>query len=70
MLVTALTPQLGYDNAAKIAQRAHQEGTTLREVGVALGLLSAAELDRLIRPEAMLSPYVPPTPQRRVQSNC
>jgi fumarate hydratase class II len=56
MLVTALGPHIGYDNAAKIAQKAHDKGSTLREAAVALGFLSAEEFDRLVRPEAMLGP--------------
>jgi fumarate hydratase class II len=58
MLVTALAPHIGYDNAAKIAQKAHTEGTSLREAAVALQLLSADDVDRLIRPEDMLGPHV------------
>jgi len=56
MLVTALNPHIGYDNAAKIAKKAHAEGTTLREATVALQLLSGEEFDRLVRPEDMLGP--------------
>jgi len=56
MLVTALNPHVGYDNAAKIAKKAHAEGTTLKEAAVALGLLSAADFDRLIKPEEMVHP--------------
>lgn len=56
MLVTALNPHVGYDNAAKIAKKAHTEGTTLKESAVALGLLSAADFDRLIKPEDMVHP--------------
>jgi len=56
MLVTALSPHIGYDNAAKVAKKAHAEGTTLREATVALGLLKAEEFDRLVRPEKMLEP--------------
>lgn len=56
MLVTALAPHLGYDNAARIAQKAHVEGSTLQEAAVALNLLTAEEFDRLVRPEAMLGP--------------
>jgi fumarate hydratase class II len=56
MLVTALNPHIGYDNAAKIAKKAHAEGTTLREAAVALQLLSGEEFDRLMRPEDMLGP--------------
>ncbi|RME20881.1 MAG: class II fumarate hydratase, partial [Candidatus Zixiibacteriota bacterium] len=51
MLVTALNPHIGYDNAAKIAKKAHAEGTTLKEAAVALGLLTAEEFDRKVRPE-------------------
>jgi fumarate hydratase class II len=57
MLVTALTPHIGYDNATRIAQKAYTEGLTLRESAVALQLLSAEEFDRLVRPEAMLGPH-------------
>jgi fumarate hydratase class II len=53
MLVTALAPRLGYDRAAAIARRAHQEGRTLREVAVGDGHLTAAEFEELVRPERM-----------------
>jgi len=56
MLVTALSPHIGYDKAAKVAKQAHIDGTTLKEAAVALGYLSAADFDRLVRPEKMLSP--------------
>jgi fumarate hydratase, class II len=56
MLVTALNPKIGYDNAAKVAKKAHQEGTTLKEAALALGLLTADEFDALVRPERMLGP--------------
>ena len=56
MLVTALTPRLGYDRAAEIAKKAHREGTTLREAAVALGYLTAEEFDREVRPERMVRP--------------
>ncbi|MDJ0948278.1 MAG: class II fumarate hydratase [Alphaproteobacteria bacterium] len=56
MLVTALNPHIGYDNAAKIAKKAHDEGTTLKAAAVALGLVSAEDFDRWVRPEAMLGP--------------
>jgi len=56
MLVTALAPHIGYDNAAKVAKRAYAEKTTLKEAAVALGLLSGEEFDRLVRPEDMLEP--------------
>jgi fumarate hydratase class II len=54
MLVTALNPHIGYDKAAKVAQKAHAEGTSLRDACVALGFLSGEEFDRLVRPEAMI----------------
>ena len=54
MLVTALAPEIGYDNAARIAKTAHEQGTTLREAGLALGLVDAAIFDRLVRPETMV----------------
>lgn len=54
MLVTALAPEIGYDNAAKIAKHAHAEGLTLREAGLALGLIDAETFDRVVRPESML----------------
>ena len=56
MLVTALNPRIGYDNAAKIAKLAHAENLTLRDAALKLGLLSSAELDQLLRPEQMLGP--------------
>jgi fumarate hydratase class II len=56
MLVTALNPHVGYDNAAKIAKKAHHEGTTLKEAAVALGLLTAEDFDKLIKPEEMVHP--------------
>lgn len=56
MLVTALNPYVGYENAAKIAKTAHREGSTLREAAVKLGLLSAEEFDKIVRPEKMVGP--------------
>jgi fumarate hydratase class II len=56
MLVTALAPKVGYDNAAKVAKTAHERGTTLKEEAVRLGLVSAAEFDRLVQPEKMTRP--------------
>ena len=56
MLVTALNPKIGYDNAAKVAKKAHKEGTTLKEAALALGLLTEAEFDEWVRPEKMLGP--------------
>ncbi len=56
MLVTALNPYIGYDNAARIAKYAYQTGKTLKEAAVELGMLSAEEFDRIVRPEQMLGP--------------
>jgi len=56
MLVTALNPHIGYENAAKIAQTAHREGTSLREAALKLGLISGEDFDRWVRPEAMTRP--------------
>jgi fumarate hydratase class II len=56
MLVTALTPRIGYDKAAEIAKKAHKEGTTLRAAALALGHLDEAEFDALMQPEAMTKP--------------
>jgi fumarate hydratase, class II len=56
MLVTALAPKIGYDNAAKVAKTAHGRGTTLKEEAVRLGFVSADEFDRLVRPEKMTHP--------------
>jgi fumarate hydratase class II len=56
MLVTALAPKIGYDNAAKIAKTAHKNGTTLREEAVGGGYVSEADFDAVVRPEKMISP--------------
>ena len=56
MLVTALTPHVGYDVAAKIAQHAHRHGTSLRDAALALGSVSGEDFDRWVRPEAMVGP--------------
>ncbi len=56
MLVTALNPYIGYDNAAKIAKKAHKEGTTLKMAALALNLLTAEQFDQWVRPEEMLGP--------------
>ena len=56
MLVTALNPHIGYDSAAKIAKKAHAENTTLKEAGIALGLLTAAQFDAWVKPEEMTHP--------------
>jgi len=56
MLVTALAPRIGYDNAAKVAKSAHARGTTLKEEAVRLGFVTPAEFDRLVRPDKMTRP--------------
>ena len=56
MLVTALNPYIGYDNAAKIAKKANAEGITLKESAIALELLTEEEFDKFVRPENMVSP--------------
>jgi fumarate hydratase class II len=56
MLVTALTPRIGYDAAAKLAQKAHREGSTLREIAVEEGVLTAEEFDALVVPSEMVAP--------------
>ncbi len=56
MLVTALNPHVGYDNAAKIAKKAHAENKTLKQAAVELGILKAEDFDRLIKPEDMTHP--------------
>ena len=56
MLVTALNPHIGYDKAAKVAKKAHAEGTSLKEAAIALGFLTAEEFDKFVRPEEMIGP--------------
>ncbi len=56
MLVTALAPTIGYDNAAKIAKTAHKNGTTLREEALKTGLVTPEDYDRIVRPEDMTHP--------------
>jgi fumarate hydratase class II len=56
MLVTALNPHIGYDNAAKVAKKAFEEDTTLKEAAIALSLLTAEEFDKKVRPEDMTGP--------------
>ena len=56
MLVTALAPKLGYDNAAKIAKAAHRNGTTLKQEAVGGGYVSAAEFDAIVDPSKMIGP--------------
>ncbi len=56
MLVTALAPEIGYDNATKVAKTAHKNRTTLKEEAVRLGFVDAATFDRVVQPSAMLGP--------------
>jgi fumarate hydratase, class II len=56
MLVTALAPHIGYDNATKVAKTAHRNGTTLREEAIALGFVDGETFDRVVRPEEMIGP--------------
>jgi fumarate hydratase, class II len=56
MLVTALTPKIGYDKAAEIAKKAHHEGSTLKEAALALGYLTEAEYDEAVKPQRMVRP--------------
>jgi fumarate hydratase class II len=60
MLVTALTPHIGYDNAARAAKKAHAENTTLKQAAVALGLLTPEQFDAWVRPESMAGPRAKP----------
>ena len=57
MLVTALTPKIGYDNAAKIAKKAHKNGTTLKEEAIKSGLISEREYNKIVDPKKMIKPY-------------
>jgi fumarate hydratase class II len=56
MLVTALNPVIGYDNAAKVAKKAHKENKTLKEAALELGLITAEKFDEVVRPEKMIGP--------------
>ena len=56
MLVTALTPHIGYDKAAKVAKKAHSEGTGLKQAAIALGFLTAEQFDQWVRPRDMVGP--------------
>src|SRR5262245_27624302 len=56
MLVTALNPHIGYDNAARIAKKANADGTTLKEAALSLGLVTAEDFDKVIKPQEMISP--------------
>ena len=57
MLVTALSPKVGYDNAAKIAKKAHKNGTTLKEESIKSGLITEKEYDKIVNPKKMIKPY-------------
>ena len=63
MLVTALTPHIGYDKAAEIAKHAHHKGMTLREAALSLGHVKADDFDRIVKPEAMTGPDAPTKPK-------
>jgi fumarate hydratase class II len=56
MLVTALSPHIGYDKAAKVAHQAHHEGTTLKEAALSLGFVTSQQFDEWVRPEDMVHP--------------
>lgn len=56
MLVTALAPTIGYDNATTVAKTAHKNGTTLKEEAINLGFVDAETFDRVVRPEEMIGP--------------
>ncbi len=68
MLVTALSPHIGYDRAARIAKRAHEEGTSLREAALASGGVSAADYDAWVRPADMVGPSLPSPPKPPTQA--
>ena len=56
MLVTALSPKVGYDNAAKIAKKAHKNGTTLKEEAIKSGLINKKEYEKIVNPKKMIKP--------------
>jgi len=58
MLVTALTPHIGYDKAAEIARQAHRDGGTLRQAALALGYVTEEEFDRWVQPRAMVHTFI------------
>jgi hypothetical protein len=69
MLVTALAPEIGYDNATTVAKTAHKNGTTLKEEAIALGFVDEETFDRVVRPEQMIGPKEPdpsPCPHRQI----
>ena len=56
MLVTALSPKVGYDNAAIIAKKAHKNGTTLREEAIKSGMITEKDYDKIVNPKKMIGP--------------
>jgi len=56
MLVTALSPKIGYDNASKIAKKAHKNGTTLKEESIKSGLITEKEYNKIVDPKKMVNP--------------
>ena len=60
MLVTCLNSRIGYDKASKVAKQAHKMDMTLKESALSLGILTAEEFDRLVRPDLMISPSADP----------
>ena len=56
MLVTALSPKVGYDNAARIAKKAYKNGTTLKEESIKSGLITEKEYDKIVNPKKMIRP--------------
>ncbi|KAL2945311.1 Fumarate hydratase 2 chloroplastic [Bienertia sinuspersici] len=58
MLVTALNPKIGYDNAAAVAKKAHKEGTTLKDAALKLGVLTEEEFHQYVLPEKMIGPLI------------
>ena len=56
MLVTALSPKIGYDNAANIAKKAHKNGTTLKEETIKSGLITEKDYDKIVNPKKMIKP--------------
>ena len=57
MLVTALSPKIGYDNAAKIAKEAYKNGTTLKTEAIKSGLINEREYEKIVKPKNMIKPY-------------
>jgi len=57
MLVTALSPRIGYDNATNIAKKAHKNRTTLKEEAVKSGLINEKEYDKIVNPKKMIKPH-------------